>query len=457
MRASIIIPVWNGSSVILDCLCALYAHTRTSLLEVICVDNASRDESVSLIAENYRQVRLIRQPVNLGFAGGVNAGVEAAQGDVLVLLNQDCVVHPGWLAPVIQTFDIYPEFGVAGSTILDPDGALNHAGAIIRRPEAYGVHLTEIRDDKPRAVEYVTGAVFAIRRRTWEIVGHFDEGYYPGYYEECDYCYRARRKGIETAYVPQSCVTHLSSSREWRSDPIKHTANQHRSRYRFVSKHFDPCETDEFFGAECSAVDETRYFDQAAGRVLAARDTLRSLPDIIERRRADLGSSVSSTHRRQLEVGFTKVLRRAFAAAERIGPYESIEAPGAWTDLQKGGSQGIGERGYISAEVAEQSAQRKAAEKRLQVLQRREHDLLTCIYFRSPSEETPESSLRRLFRLLVLRPLSFLIGRDHRLLSELHTVHAARMDAMSHLHECDCKQIKRRLTVLETLIDYDYR
>lgn len=457
MQASVVIPVWNGASVISDCLDAVYAYSNTVLLEIICVDNASSDESAELIAEDYPQVRLLRQPVNLGFAGGVNAGVEAAHGDVIVLLNQDCMVHSGWLSELVRTFVAYPEFGIAGSTIVESDGTVNHAGAMIRRPEVYGVHLTEPEDEEVRAVEYVTGAVFAFRRRTWDIVGRFDEGYYPAYYEECDYCYRARRKGIETAYVPRSRVTHLFSSREWRADPVKHKANQHRSRYRFVSKHLDSNETREFTDVECRAIDEIRYFDQAIGRVLAARDTLRGLSDIIERRRADLGEPISSAHRRQLQVGFTRILRRAFKAAERIGPYQPVESLDDSNDLQEPRSQRRGNSPHVSRGDADETRERKGIGGQLQALQQREYDLLARIHFRSPSDESPESSLKRLVRLFVLRPLSFLIGRDYLLMSELNAVHVARMDAMSRFYRERNKRVDQRLTLLETLVDYDYR
>ena len=182
MEMSIIIPVWNGAAVVPDCLDAVYAHSGGALLEVICVDNASRDGSGDLIADAYPQVRLIRQPVNLGFAGGVNAGIEAARGSVFVLLNQDCVVQPGWLDALLHAFQARPECGIAGGTILDQDGVVDHAGAMIRRPDAIGVHLTDVGDGQPRTVEYVTGTVFAIRRQTWDVVGRFDEGFYPAYY-----------------------------------------------------------------------------------------------------------------------------------------------------------------------------------------------------------------------------------------------------------------------------------
>ena len=437
MRASVVIPVWNGASVISECLAAIYTYSGDALADVICVDNASRDDSAALIVDHYPQVHLIRQPVNLGFAGGVNVGIETARADIFVLLNQDCVVQSGWLAALVRAFNTHPEFGIAGCTILKPDGTLDHTGATIHHPDARGMHLTDIGDGQPRRVEYVTGAAFALRRQTWDTVGHFDEGYYPAYYEESDYCYRARQKGIETAYVPEARITHLHSSREWQIDPVKSTANQHLARYRFVTKHFNSHEVNEFFAAEHAAVRNERYFAHAVGRVIAARDTLRNLTDILARRKADLGETLSTVHRRQLQVGFTQLLRQSFSIAEKLAPCQAVEPP------------------YDVAEQRQDNTQR------LQALRQREHDLLTRIYFKAPSDDRSEPTLRRLFRLLILRPLSFLIGRDYLLLSELNTVHVARLDQIERHMDCQINwqmdQIDRRLVLLETLADYDYR
>ena len=139
MKASIIIPVWNGAGVIADCLDTLRQNAGDSLLEVICVDNASTDKSASIIQNQHDWVKLISQPVNLGFSGGINAGVQASRGDVVVLLNQDCLVMPGWLDELIDALDAHPQVGILGSTIYHADGTTNHSGAVIQRPEASGV------------------------------------------------------------------------------------------------------------------------------------------------------------------------------------------------------------------------------------------------------------------------------------------------------------------------------
>jgi GT2 family glycosyltransferase len=75
MQASLIVPVWNGAEVILDCPRAVYVHSGDHLLEVIAVDNASPDESARLIRHHIPLVTLLHQPIHLGFAGGVDAGI----------------------------------------------------------------------------------------------------------------------------------------------------------------------------------------------------------------------------------------------------------------------------------------------------------------------------------------------------------------------------------------------
>jgi GT2 family glycosyltransferase len=226
---------WCG--VVPGCLRALYARSA-STYEVIAVDNASPDESAQLIRDNFPQVTVLRQLINLGFAGGVNAGIDAAHGDLFILLNQDCLVQPGWLDAVVQALHDHPEAGVAGCTIFNADGSLNHAGAFIRRPEASGAHLTDRVADAPRPVDYVTGAAMVIRRSTWDTIGRFDEGFYPAYFEESDYCYRARR-AHRYLVCTGAHVTHLFSSRNG-SVIAGHTADQHRSRYRCLQAFHQP-------------------------------------------------------------------------------------------------------------------------------------------------------------------------------------------------------------------------
>jgi GT2 family glycosyltransferase len=332
MKVSIIIPVWNGAAVVESCLRAVAAHSGADLLEVIAVDNASGDDSTLRIERTARQnafpIVLLRQPVNLGFAGGVNVGLRAARGDLLVLLNQDCIVEPGWLTALCTGLHAHPEFGVAGCTLLNPDASVNHAGAVLELPLAMGHHLTEI-PTTPRTVDYVTGAVFAIRRATWERVGELDDGFYPAYYEETDYCFRARRHGFEIGYVPAARVRHLANSRAWQDDPLEHFANQQRMRYRFVAKHLAGDALSAFFLAELAALDQEPEHLLAMARLLGARTTRRALPAILARRAQELAEVDDPVRARQLETWFTTLERQAMRRTRQLMELAYPDSPWA--------------------------------------------------------------------------------------------------------------------------------
>ncbi|MCA9924023.1 MAG: hypothetical protein KC421_16715, partial [Anaerolineales bacterium] len=228
---------------------------------------------------------------------------------------------------------------------------------------------------------------------------------------------------------PGATAVHLFSGDEWQTSPVRHNANQHAMRYRFVSKHYTPNELDAFFQAEADAVGTEQYYMQAIGRLLGVRQTLQTMPDILNKREQDLDSPLTPAGQRQLSVGFTHILHQAFAAAEKITLLRRPEPPThldqSWQEVQN----------------------------RLQVLQQQEHDLLTRIYFKPPGSDTDEPTWKRFYRLLVLRPLSFLIGRDYLLLAQLNTIHVARFDQMAKMQ----RLIERRLTLLETLTHYEFR
>jgi GT2 family glycosyltransferase len=325
MITSVIIPVWNGEEVLAECLRALLAHSDSNQTQIICVDNASIDGSAALLHQSFPTVKVISQPVNLGFAGGVNAGMEAAQGDIFVLLNQDCIVAPGWLDGLLATFAANEACGIAGAIIEDAHGSLNHAGATITMPLAYAQHLTQAPENDSQ-VDYVTGALFAIRRSVWQQLGGLDDEFYPAYYEESDYCFRARRQGIETHLAVRARARHLFSSREWQRDPLRHTANQHQSRYRFVCKQFSDVALVEFINAEIKAASAEDSFHESVGRVLASSSTHRRLDEILKRRIADGAEELRPALQRLLAVGFADIYQKALQRSEQLALPQSNDA-----------------------------------------------------------------------------------------------------------------------------------
>jgi GT2 family glycosyltransferase len=240
LRASVIILSWNGTEYLEPCLNAVLAQDYAHL-EVIVVDNGSTDGSADLVARLFPQVKLIRNECNLGFAAGNNVGLSAASGDLLVLLNQDTEVHKDWLKILAETALNDTNIGIVGGKAVYPDGTIQHAGGWVGERGQGGHHGHHDEDvgqfDQTRDVDYVTGATLAIARRAFESIGGLDEGFAPAYYEDVDWCYRARQNGFRVVYAPQAVLVHKEASS---IADLSHEGIylQQRHRLRFVLKHW---------------------------------------------------------------------------------------------------------------------------------------------------------------------------------------------------------------------------
>ena len=242
MKASIIIPCWNGMSFLPACLEAVQAQVPQTD-EVIVVDDASADGSADYVAETFPHYRLIRNPRNLGFPGSGNAGLRVSSGDVLILLNQDAIVQPGWIGAIKQAFDLQ-QVGIVGCKILYPDGrTIQHAGGRLNPVTLEGFHtgfgeLDNGQYDTPGEVDFVTGAALALRRTLYQRIGGLDEQFSPGYYEDVDLCLRATRAGYAVMYWPSAVVHHLESG-SFRSTLQVYGQSYivYRSRIRYLFKH----------------------------------------------------------------------------------------------------------------------------------------------------------------------------------------------------------------------------
>ena len=252
--ASMIVINWNGAAFLKVCLEALLVQAMDED-EIVVVDNNSTDHSVELLRTDFLGVKLLCNERNLGYAGGANVGLRAAQGEVLVLLNPDVQVHAGWLAALKGALKD-ERVGVAGCKLLYPgDEVIQHAGGIINFPLATADHYgyrqrDEGQWDQEREVDYVTGAALALRRDVLGKVGFFDEGFYPAYFEEVDFCFRVRKAGYQVRYVPGAVATHHEHASVQEGSP-RYLRLFHRNRLRFVLKHCEPQRfLDDFVPAE---------------------------------------------------------------------------------------------------------------------------------------------------------------------------------------------------------------
>jgi len=215
-RASVIIPNWNGLPLLRPCLDALRRQTLREH-EVIVVDNASTDGSAEALAAEYPEVRVLRLARNLGYAGGCNAGIRAARGRVLVLLNNDTEPEPDWLAELLAALDRHPRAGAAASRLMSwaDRTLLNAAGDLFRAnglPDSRGVWQEYAPPwDREVMVFGASGGAAAYRREMLDDTGLLDERLFM-YCEDVDLAWRAQLLGWGTVYAPRAVVYHHMSA-----------------------------------------------------------------------------------------------------------------------------------------------------------------------------------------------------------------------------------------------------
>ncbi|MBI3957702.1 MAG: glycosyltransferase [Chloroflexi bacterium] len=305
LYVSVVVPVWNGQEYIDSCLTALLAQEYEPI-EVIVVDNGSADASTEIVRRFVPDISLIENERNLGFAGGVNVGLRAAAGEILVLLNQDTVVQPGWIAAIVEAFLSDDSVGIVGCKSLYPDGStLQHAGGFVRQDDAFAYHIGQGEEDKGQYevlvdADFVTGAAFAIHRRVFDKLGGFDDQFYPGFYEETDYCWQARQAGFRVVYQPDAVLYHHETT-SLPDHSYARVAAFHRNRVRFVLRHWDAVALDRFVEAEQQAIVETLWVDDAIARGRAYWHNRLCLAEFLRQRRENplLGEPLTEGQLRQ--------------------------------------------------------------------------------------------------------------------------------------------------------------
>lgn len=210
-RISVIIPNWNGAHHLPGCLDSLRAQLLHDF-EIIVVDNASTDDSHTVLAR-YPEVRVLPLEHNRGFTGACNAGFEIAQGEIVVLLNNDTETDPRWLAEVAVAFDAHPDVGLIASKMLlfDRRNTFHTAGDYITPdglPHNRGVWDQDVGQyDHPAYVFSACGGSAAYRRRMLDEVGLLDDDFFFSL-EDVDLAWRAQLAGWRCLFLPTAVVYH---------------------------------------------------------------------------------------------------------------------------------------------------------------------------------------------------------------------------------------------------------
>src|SRR5439155_18086554 len=224
--------------------------------EIVVIDNASSDGTTGEIAR--RGVRLIANSSNRGFAGAVNQGLRALNCPYIVLLNPDVVLQSG-LEPLRKACDL-PGAAGAGGRLLDAKGR-PQVGFMVRRLPTPATLILEalllnrlwpgnpvnrryrglgLDYSGDLRVEQPAGAFFMVRRSVWQEVGGFDEGFFPLWFEDVDFCRRVRERGFFLYYIPEAVAKHTGAHSIRNLTVEMRRLCWYRSLLRYSAKHFRP-------------------------------------------------------------------------------------------------------------------------------------------------------------------------------------------------------------------------
>jgi GT2 family glycosyltransferase len=181
---------------------------------VVVANGTPSDQLESLVVHDDLVVVVNQQ--NLGFPAGCNQAASVARAPLLVFLNDDSTVEIGCIDALKRAASEDPTVGAVGARILSVDGALEEAGSVIWRDGStahVGEGLPRGSDAylEPRDVDYASANGLLVSRRAWDVVGGFDERFYPAYFEDVDLCLTLAAHGFRTRYEPQARIVHRGS------------------------------------------------------------------------------------------------------------------------------------------------------------------------------------------------------------------------------------------------------
>jgi GT2 family glycosyltransferase len=253
MKLSIIIVNYNSKDILLNLLGSINQNTRLRDLEVIVVDNASKDGSAEALRSK-KDVRVIANSRNLGFSTAVNQGIKASGGEYLLLLNPDISVKPGAIDVMLRFIESNKNAGAVGCKILNPDGSIQTSGKSFPDPMVMlfvtlGLHklfpnnpVTKsyyhpLEDyDKPHQVEHLMASCLMVRRSVIDKVGLMDENFFL-YCEDVDWSYRIHKAGYEIWYIPDAEVIHTKGA-STRKESYRGIIEYHKSAWYFYKKYY---------------------------------------------------------------------------------------------------------------------------------------------------------------------------------------------------------------------------
>jgi len=251
---SIIIVSWNCCEDLRNCLQSIFHPSTQIRLEVIVIDNASRDDSANMVRNEFPDVRLIENEENLGFAAANNQGLKISTGRYVLLLNPDTIVLDNALEKTLCIAEKHPRVGVLGCQVLENmekiqrtcfsfPGPLNLLLTAMGLPRLFpksrffgNPELSWWDRTTERFVDVVSGMFMLVRREALEDVGPLDEAYFV-YTEEVDWCFRFWQAGWKCMFTPEARIIHVDGgSKSTEQIATRMFVQQQKSAMIFIRK-----------------------------------------------------------------------------------------------------------------------------------------------------------------------------------------------------------------------------
>ena len=221
-KVSIIIPHWNNYPILDECLKSIYKSVYPNL-EIIVVDNYSKDNSVKNIEKKFPDVILIKNLKNEGYAGGCNHGINQANGEYIIFLNNDTTHEPNWILHLVDCMETNKNIGAAQPKILNyfNDKIFDYAGGsgghmdILGFPFARGrIFLHQETDigqyNNSEKIFWASGTAIIVRKDLFKKAGMFDKKFF-AHMEEIDLCWKLYMMGYTVWSEPKSVVYHKNA------------------------------------------------------------------------------------------------------------------------------------------------------------------------------------------------------------------------------------------------------
>lgn len=247
INLSYIIVTYNSAKYISNCLHSILSQKSDEIRsEVIVIDNDSKDETVDFIKEKFPQVVCKKNNNNVGFAVAVNQAASISKGKYILLLNPDTVLSDNFIVSLFSFVNKTTDASVVGVKIVDD--RFTHQPSVWKKPSFFtilaemllpyslSIKIVTLSPDKPTLVENVSGACMLIKRDVFQKLDGFDEGFFL-YYEEIDFCKRAKQAGYKIYYNPNISVVHYATKSSF-NEPEIFFYNLYKNKLRFIRKHY---------------------------------------------------------------------------------------------------------------------------------------------------------------------------------------------------------------------------